>query len=104
VGREQDRRPATQLGYTSRGTGQTPKLPTPRGKVLGGHSAVNACVALRARPTDFANWAKHGIGGSSYEDVLPTFKLLEKFAAPQTDRLKGRHPCWTRNHASGNRK
>jgi hypothetical protein len=69
--------PQHDWGYTSRGTEQTPKLPTPRGKVLGGSSAVNACVALRARPTDFANWAKHGIDGWSYEDVLPTFKLLE---------------------------
>lgn len=69
--------PQHDWGYTSRGTDQTPKLPTPRGKVLGGSSAVNACVALRARPTDFANWAKHGIDGWSYEDVLPTFMLLE---------------------------
>jgi choline dehydrogenase len=69
--------PQHDWGYISRGTGQTPKLPTPRGKVLGGSSAVNACVALRARPADFANWAEHGVDGWSYEDVLPTFKLLE---------------------------
>ena len=34
-------------GYTSRGSDQEPQIPTPRGKVLGGSSAVNACVALR---------------------------------------------------------
>src|ERR1700740_2880880 len=33
-------------GYTSRGSDQEPQVPTPRGKVLGGSSAVNACVAL----------------------------------------------------------
>ncbi|HEY2060541.1 MAG TPA: GMC family oxidoreductase N-terminal domain-containing protein [Amycolatopsis sp.] len=69
--------PQHDWGYTSRGTDAAPKVPTPRGKVLGGSSAVNACVALRARPLDFANWAGHGVEGWSYEDVLPTFIRLE---------------------------
>ena len=55
----------------------TRRDPTPRGRVLGGSSAVNTCTALCARPTDFANWAKHGIDGWSCKDVLPTFKLLK---------------------------
>ncbi|MEB8336987.1 GMC family oxidoreductase [Streptomyces endophyticus] len=64
-------------GYTSRGTAQSPPLPTPRGKVLGGSSAVNAGVALRARAADFAKWGEHGAEGWTFDDVLPTFKLLE---------------------------
>jgi choline dehydrogenase-like flavoprotein len=31
-----------------------------RGKVIGGSSAVNGSVALRARPTDFLHWSQHG--------------------------------------------
>jgi choline dehydrogenase len=31
-------------------------IPVPRGRVIGGSSAVNGCVALRARPADFARW------------------------------------------------
>jgi choline dehydrogenase len=54
-----------------------PPIPTPRGKVLGGSSAVNAAVALRARPADFAKWGSRGVGGWSFDDVLPVFKLLE---------------------------
>src|ERR1700739_1718194 len=50
--------PDHDWGYTSRGAGQS-QLPTPRGKVLGGSSAVNAPVALRARPADFATWGSH---------------------------------------------
>jgi choline dehydrogenase len=48
-----------------------------RGKVLGGSSGVNAAVAMRARPADFRNWAKHGLEGWSFDDVLPIFKAME---------------------------
>jgi choline dehydrogenase len=68
--------PAHDWGYTSRGSGQS-QIPTPRGKVLGGSSAVNATVALRARAADFAKWGAHGAEGWSFDDVLPAFKLLE---------------------------
>jgi choline dehydrogenase len=64
-------------GYTSRGTAASPQIPTPRGKVLGGSSAVNAAVAIRARAADLARWANYGVDGWSYEEVLPTFKQLE---------------------------
>ena len=49
----------------------------PRGRVIGGSSAVNAAVAMRARPSDFARWAKRGIEGWSWEEVLPAFRGLE---------------------------
>lgn len=45
-----------------------------RGKILGGSSAVNGAVALRARPEDFKRW---NLPGWSYEDLLPSFKRLE---------------------------
>ncbi|MEP9375955.1 GMC family oxidoreductase N-terminal domain-containing protein [Aquabacter sp. CN5-332] len=48
-----------------------------RGKVLGGSSAVNAAVAMRARPSDFARWAARGVEGWSFEDVLPIYKAME---------------------------
>src|ERR1700744_3310175 len=69
--------PDHDWGYTSRGTAQAPQIPTPRGKVLGGSSAVNAAVALRARAAHFAKWAGHGAEGWSFDEVLPAFKLLE---------------------------
>jgi choline dehydrogenase len=69
--------PDHDWGYTSRGSDQTPRIPTPRGKVLGGSSAVNAGVAVRARPADFAKWGEHGAEGWAFADVLPAFKLLE---------------------------
>jgi choline dehydrogenase len=52
-------------------------VPVPRGRVIGGSSAVNAAVAMRARPADFARWAKRGIEGWPWEDVLAAYKALE---------------------------
>lgn len=49
----------------------------PRGRVIGGSSAVNAAVAMRARPADFARWSRRGIKGWSWEDVLPAYQALE---------------------------
>src|SRR5215475_12305403 len=48
-----------------------------RGKVLGGSSGVNAAVAMRARPSDFARWTARGIEGWTFKDVLPIFKAME---------------------------
>ncbi|WP_342705533.1 GMC family oxidoreductase N-terminal domain-containing protein [Burkholderia arboris] len=53
-----------------------------RGKGLGGSSAINGAVAIRARESDFANW---GLPGWSYADLLPAFKRLEDNEAGKTD-------------------
>lgn len=58
-----------------------------RGKVMGGSSAVNGAVALRARPEDFKRWA---LPGWSYEEVLPAFKRLETRKGGD-DALHGRN-------------
>jgi choline dehydrogenase len=52
-------------------------IPLPRGRVIGGSSAVNGTVAMRARAADFARWAKHGIEGWSWQEVLPAYKAME---------------------------
>lgn len=52
-------------------------IPASRGRVIGGSSAVNGTVALRARPADFARWTARGIDGWSWNDVLPVYKALE---------------------------
>jgi len=49
----------------------------PRGRVIGGSSAVNGAVAIRARPADFARWAKRRIEGWSWEEVLAAYKAME---------------------------
>lgn len=46
----------------------------PRGKVLGGSSAINGMVYIRGHFSDFDHWATQGNNGWSYADVLPYFK------------------------------
>ena len=69
--------PAHDWGYTSRAGAGSQSIPTPRGKVLGGSSAVNAGAALRPRPADFAVWSEHGLTDWTFDDVLPVFRALE---------------------------
>lgn len=52
--------------------------PLPRGRVTGGSSAVNTCIALRGQPYDFDEWAQIAGEHWSWEHCLPAFKRLER--------------------------
>jgi choline dehydrogenase len=56
------------------------RMPVPRGKMLGGSSAINYMVWVRGHPGDFDNWARLGATGWSHADVLPCFKRMETVA------------------------
>jgi len=49
----------------------------PRGKVLGGTSSINGMMYIRGHRQDYDNWAKSGLTGWSYDEVLPYFKRAE---------------------------
>ncbi len=49
----------------------------PRGKALGGSSAINAMLYVRGHPSDFDKWAELGCAGWSFNDVLPYFLRSE---------------------------
>ena len=49
----------------------------PRGKTLGGSSAINGLVYIRGQHQDFDDWAAAGNPGWSWQDVLPLFRRSE---------------------------
>ena len=49
----------------------------PRGKVLGGSSAINAMCYTRGAPGDYDDWAAAGAQGWAWQDVLPYFIRAE---------------------------
>ncbi|SHN83684.1 GMC family oxidoreductase [Bradyrhizobium erythrophlei] len=49
----------------------------PRGKVLGGSSAINAMMWYRGHPADYDAWDASGAKGWAFKDVLPYFKRCE---------------------------
>lgn len=49
----------------------------PRGKTLGGSSAINAMAYIRGHKIDYDQWAELGNSGWSFNDVLPYFKRSE---------------------------
>jgi choline dehydrogenase-like flavoprotein len=52
-------------------------LSYPRGKVIGGSSAINAMVYMRGQAGDYDHWRQLGLPGWSWDDVLPYFKKHE---------------------------
>src|SRR6185436_7545702 len=66
------------------------RLPVPRGKLLGGSSAINGMAYVRGQAQDFDTWAQMGNAGWTYEDVLPFFKRIESYRGGGDDRFRGR--------------
>ena len=64
-------------------------IPVPRGRMVGGSSAINGMVWVRGQSHDYDHWAQLGNRGWSYQDVLPIFKQLEDYDGGD-DKLRGR--------------
>ena len=52
-------------------------LPQPRGRLLGGTSSINGMMYSRGNRGDYDGWAKLGLAGWSYDEVLPYFRRAE---------------------------
>jgi choline dehydrogenase len=53
------------------------RIEVPRGKALGGSTAINGMVYARGHRLDYDDWARAGLTGWSYAEVLPYFKRSE---------------------------
>jgi choline dehydrogenase len=52
-------------------------LSYPRGKAIGGSSAINAMIYMRGQAADYDHWRQLGLAGWGWDDVLPLFKKHE---------------------------
>ena len=85
--------PAANWLYSSEpdaGTGQR-RIPIPRGKLLGGSSAINGMVFVRGQAQDYDTWAQLGNRGWSYREVLPIFRDMESYQGDADDEYRGRN-------------
>lgn len=76
----------------------------PRGRVLGGSSAINGLLYIRGQHADFDDWAELGATGWGYRQVLPWFKKSECYQGCANEYhgdsgelgvsdLRNDHPC-----------
>ena len=61
----------------------------PRGKALGGSSAINAMIYMRGLPMDYDTWEAMGATGWGWRDVFPTFLKSEHNARLSNDPFHG---------------
>ncbi|MFY9759124.1 MAG: GMC family oxidoreductase N-terminal domain-containing protein [Xanthobacteraceae bacterium] len=57
----------------------------PRGKVIGGSSAINAMIYMRGQAADYDHWRQLGLAGWGWDDVLPYFKRHENHFLGESD-------------------
>ena len=67
-------------------------LSWPRGKVLGGSSAINGMVWTRGVPADYDGWAQRGLPDWTWEKVLSAFRRIERHWMGGTDLHGGDGP------------
>jgi choline dehydrogenase len=65
-------------GYRARAAAGQELRPLPRGKVVGGTSAINGQVFLRALRDDFRMWAGEGNHLWTFENTLPWMRAIER--------------------------
>ena len=53
------------------------RIPAPRGKLLGGCSSINGMMYSRGNRADYDEWARMGLPGWSFAEVLPYFRKSE---------------------------
>ncbi|WP_116367586.1 GMC family oxidoreductase [Parahaliea mediterranea] len=79
------------------------RIKWPRGKVLGGTSAINGMVYIRGQREDYDHWANLGLPGWDYASVLPYFKRSEHKAEGANAFHGQGGPLWVEEFSIGER-
>lgn len=64
-------------GFSHQPTVAGMRMRFPRGRVVGGSSSVNTCIAIRGQAYDYDEWADAGLPEWSFEKCMPAFRRLE---------------------------
>ena len=74
--------PRTDWGFSteSQADANGRSLGYPRGKVMGGCSAINGMIYMRGQARDYDSWRQAGNVGWGWDDVLPYFKKSEDYS------------------------
>jgi len=57
----------------------------PRGKVIGGCSAINGMISMRGQAQDYDHWRQLGLTGWGWDDVAPVFRKLDNHFLGDTE-------------------
>jgi choline dehydrogenase-like flavoprotein len=60
-------------------------LSYPRGKVIGGCSAINGMISMRGQSQDYDHWRQLGLTGWGWDDVAPVFRKLDNHFLGDTE-------------------
>jgi choline dehydrogenase-like flavoprotein len=74
------------------------ELAYPRGKVVGGSSAINAMIYMRGQAADYDGWRQRGLTGWGWDDVLPYFLKHENHIAPGPNGMHRSGGEWRVEH------
>ncbi len=70
--------PDLDWGYRNEPDSRGRRIRLARGKLVGGTSMINGCIAVRGRREDFAHWVEAGAEGWGWDDVLPVYERVER--------------------------
>lgn len=70
--------PELDWNYWSEPVSDGRRVHLKRGRMVGGTSMINGCVAVRGAPADYDRWRELGARGWGWEDVLPAFERVER--------------------------
>lgn len=83
-------------GYSHRPRPRQSTMMYPRGRIVGGSSAVNTCIALRGQRYDFDEW---GLPGWSWDECFEAFRRIETDQDfPESDLHGHEGPIPVRRH------
>ncbi|MGL4175245.1 MAG: GMC family oxidoreductase [Dermatophilaceae bacterium] len=79
-------------GSTAATASRSSRSPYPLGRVIGGSSAVNGALALRALPRDLDRWAEPSDGAWSWDQAAPWYDRLDREVPITRPGVETLHP------------